>query len=102
VTNPHAEYLRQQVLGASPLQLVLMLYEIAIAACGQRDGERVRRALIELIGALNFEASEIALSFFGLYDYCLRRIREGNFDEAAFLLKGLKDAWERALAAGHN
>ncbi len=100
--NPHAEYLGQQVLGAGPLQLVLMLYEITIAACRRKDGEQARRALLELIGALDFEASEIAVNLFSLYDYCLRRIREGNFEEAAFILKELKEAWQRAQEVGNN
>lgn len=96
------EAIEQQLREINPMQLILLLYEIAIAACEGGDGEQARRALLELIGALNFEASGMALNLFRLYDYALRMVRQENFEEAAFILKELKEAWQRAQEVGNN
>jgi flagellin-specific chaperone FliS len=95
----HQEYRTQQVLGASPMQLVLMLYEMAIVGCEARDAQRARGALTELIGALNFEPGDVAVSLFRLYEYCLWEIRRDRFDAAARVLRDLKRAWDDAHAA---
>lgn len=95
--NPTAQYQQAQVLGASPMQLVLMLYDLALAGCGRRDHTRASRPITELIAALNFDYEEIAVGLFRLYEYCLDRIRSGDFEEASKTLRSLKDAWETAL-----
>ncbi|HSB73565.1 MAG TPA: flagellar export chaperone FliS [Candidatus Methylomirabilis sp.] len=92
------QYRAQQVLSASPMQLVLMLYELAITGCEARDAERAGKPITELIGALNFDYGEIATDLFRLYEYCHWEIRRGRFREAAEILRGLKRAWEEALA----
>lgn len=94
---PHQEYRAQQVLGASPIQLVLMLYDIAIVGCHARNAPRARGALTELIGALNFDAGDVAVGLFRLYEYCLWEIGRGGHDAAAGVLRSLKRAWEEAL-----
>lgn len=94
---PIASYYSSQVLGASPMQLILMIYEIAIVACGRRDMDRARRAVCELIAALNFDYDEIAVPLLRLYEYCLHQIAIGSCDEASKILRGLKEAWEEAL-----
>lgn len=95
--NPVAIYQRVQVLGASPMQLVLMLYDLALTGCGRRDERSARRAITELIAGLNFDYEEIAVSLFRLYEYCLGAIRSGSFEEASKILSALKEAWETAL-----
>jgi flagellin-specific chaperone FliS len=102
MTSPQLETIESQLLEVSPTQLILLLYEVALAACEGEDGELATRTLLELIGALNFEASEIALNLLRLYDYALRMVDQGDFKEAAVILRGLKDAWEQALAAEAN
>jgi len=92
-------YRAQQVQGASPMQLVLMVYDIAIVACEARDPQRAGRALSELIGSLNFEYEEIATGLFRLYEYCLWGIRRSRFQDAAKVLRGLRQAWVDAMAA---
>lgn len=93
-----SQYRVQHVLGASPMQLVLMLYEMAIAGCEARDPQRAAGPITELIGALNFDQGEIAVDLFRLYEYCHWEIRRTRFREAAEILRGLKRAWEDALA----
>jgi flagellar secretion chaperone FliS len=96
----YQQYRTQQVLGASPMQLVLMVYEVAIVACEARDVQKAGRAVGELIGSLNFDYGEIPSNLFRLYEYCLWELRRGNFINAAKVLRGLKRAWEEALAQG--
>lgn len=100
--NPMASYQSAQVLGASPMQLLLIVYDLALAACGRRDEERARRAVAELITSLNFDYAEIAVPLFGLYEYCLRAIGSGSFHEASKILRQLKEAWETALRQAHS
>jgi flagellin-specific chaperone FliS len=99
VPAAHEHYRAQQVLGASPMQLILMVYDVAIVACEARDPQRAGRAVGELIGSLNFEYKEIAPDLFRLYEYCLWEIRRNRYQDAAKVLRGLKQAWEDAMTA---
>ena len=96
----YQQYRTQQVMGASPMQLILMVYEVAIVACEARDVQKAGRAVGELIGSLNFDYAEIATDLFRLYEYCLWELRRGNVVTAAKVLRGLKRAWEEALTQG--
>lgn len=93
----YQQYRDQQILSASPTQLLLMVYDQAIVACETRDAHRAGRALTELIGSLNFDAGEIATSLFRLYEYCLWEIHRGGFAPALDVLRGLKRAWDEAM-----
>jgi flagellin-specific chaperone FliS len=79
------------------MQLVLMVYEQAIVQCEARDAQRAGRAITELIGALNFDAGEMAADLFRLYEYCLWEIRRQHFADAVHILRRLKATWEDAL-----
>ena len=78
-------------------QLLLELYDHAIAGCVARDCKKVSAALVELIGALNFDYEDIALGLFRLYDWCLRRARAKAWDEVSEILRDLRETWARAL-----
>ncbi len=87
-------YLQNQINGASPLDLLIMTYDAAIAACGQRDLARTTKALGVLRDALDYSYdANIALGFFRLYQYCGDLARNGEFDDAAYYLRELRDAW---------
>lgn len=89
-------YLTNQINGASPLDLLIMTYDAALAACGQRDLNRTIRALGVLRDGLDYSYNaEIALGFFKLYQYCGDLARKGEFDEAAIYLRELRDAWQQ-------
>ncbi len=104
ISRPGAyeQYRGQQVLSASPTQLLLMVYEQAVVQCEAQDAQRASRAITELIGALNFDAGEVAVDFFRLYEYCLWEIRKRHFADAAHILRRLKTAWEEALQGRQN
>jgi flagellin-specific chaperone FliS len=91
-------YRSQQTTSAAPGQLLLQLYDHAIAGALRQDQRQVNAALVELIGALNFDYEEIAVGLFKLYDWCMRRARAKDWDEVLKILRDLRDAWARAVA----
>jgi flagellin-specific chaperone FliS len=100
-----SEYRFQEVMGASPIRLVIMSYDVAIQACQQRDFSRATRAISVLRDALNFDYDETAMTLFGLYQWCLDCIRKDDYQEAVNILTDLRDAWvtaEQQIASGEN
>ena len=113
-------YLDAQVASASPLQLIHLAYEGAIAAVGDarehlqngRIHERSRAItqatgiLLELNGALDHKAaSRMSLQLARLYLYMMNRLREANFGQLAEplievegLLVALGDSWSQLAA----
>ncbi len=90
------QYVEDQLAGLSPVQVLIRVYDVAIVSCVRGDRQRLNRALVQLIGSLNFEYGEISLGSFRLYNYCLRQARTGRFDEVKAILVGLRDAWVQA------
>lgn len=87
-------YQRQAVASASPEQLVVKLYDIAIGACLQEDRTKLRRVLVELTAGLDMErGGEIAGRLYALYDFCLHESISGDINVVRDLLDGLRDAW---------
>jgi len=87
------EYLTQEVMGASPVHLVVMTYDVAIQACQTQDFGRATRAISLLRDALNFDYAEVASGLFSLYQWCLDCIRQGDYASALQVLKELRGAW---------
>lgn len=87
------EYREQQVMGASPVRIIVMTYDAAIRACEEKDLAQTTRAIGALRDALNFDAGEAALGFFALYQWCLECVRQDNYAEALKVLRGLREAW---------
>ncbi len=95
--NPYArqakEYRYQEVMGASPIGLIIIAYEATIAACRRQDLEGTSRALSALRNSLNFEHREIASKLFSIYVWCGDLARAGKWEEAAGILDDLRAAW---------
>lgn len=87
------EYRQQDVMGASPIRLVVMAYDLAIKACEQKDFVRAAKTVSVLRDALNFDYPDVAAGLFRLYQWCLDCIRSGDYDSAITTLKDLRDAW---------
>lgn len=87
------EYRQHDVLGASPIRLVVMAYDLAIQSCERKDFEKATRAISVLRDALNFEYQDVALGLFRLYQWCLDSIRQGDYKSAISALSELRDAW---------
>lgn len=114
-------YLEQQILGASPLQLIHLSYQTAIQAVRdarrflqeKKIGDRCRSislahgVLAQLYSSLDFHAGDGAISveLGRLYDYMMRRLLEANarqtdepLAETLDLLCSLSSAWEQISA----
>ena len=88
-----SEYKKNEVLGASPLRLVIMAYDLAIKACDQKDVATAVKAISALRDSLDFEYAETAFSLLSLYQWCVDCIAEGDFLAAKNTLVELRDAW---------
>lgn len=108
-------YKSVQVQTASPETLVVMLYDGIIRFIGSaqqgilakkydqadRALARAQDIITELTITLNHEAGgEIARNLAGLYEYCMRRLIDGNvsksvepLDEVLSIVRPLRDAW---------
>ncbi len=95
------EYRQQDVMGASPLHLVVLAYDLAISYCEKEDFVRAVKAVSLLRDALNFDYPEHAMGLFRLYQWCLDCIRQGDYSSALQTLRELREAWatvEKQLA----
>ncbi|MEX2600476.1 MAG: flagellar export chaperone FliS [Balneolaceae bacterium] len=91
--NPQLEYQRQSVMNASPVQLVVKMYDLLIQATYRKDEKRVRDILTTLTNGLNFD-HEPADQLFSLYQYCQDLARKGKLDEVREVLEPLRDTWQ--------
>jgi flagellar secretion chaperone FliS len=120
--NPYERYAEANLLSATPLQLVVMLYEFALenvhAACASdRAGDPLARgravnkaldALVELTTSCDTTV-ELTGNLRELYGYMQSRLIEGHTEqsqakmqEVAGLLKTLLDAWRQIAASGES
>lgn len=93
-TNP---YLVQKVLSASPEELILYIYDAAIAACANTNQTKAAEAIQELINALNFEKRNVANTFYQMYQHILHLIHNNKFERARELIKEIRDTWAKAM-----
>lgn len=99
------EYRNQDVMGASPIHLVVMAYDLAIRSCEVKDFEKATKAISVLRDALNFDYPEVSVGLFRLYQWCLDSLRKDDYDSAIKVLSELRDAWresEKKLSAQKN
>lgn len=82
-------------MNASPIKLVVKLYDLVIQATYREDDERVREILSTLITGLNFD-HEPADQLFNVYRYCQDLSRESRFEEIREILEPLREAWEES------
>lgn len=83
------------MLNASPMKIVVKLYDLAIQASWREDDKQLREILSTLIKGLNFDF-EISGQLFSIYQYCQELARKGEYQEVRDLLEPLRDAWEQA------
>jgi len=87
------EYRTQDVMGASPVHLVVMAYDLAISSCEKGDSDRAIKAVSVLRDALNFDYADAATGLFRLYQWALDCIRQGDYNSAIQILRDLREAW---------
>jgi flagellar secretion chaperone FliS len=115
VAGGTAQYLRNQILTASPEQLQLMLYDGAIRfsrrgrdALAKNDLEesfnhltRAQRIVLEMLNGLRPEVNpEVCNKMVGLYNFVYRRLVDGSIhkdtqaiDEAIRILEYQRETW---------
>lgn len=112
--SPHSQYKKNVVETATPLMLIIMLYDEAIRMCTLAiadmniEKESVHKKLIkaqkiltELTVALNMESGgEVAENLKSIYVYAHTKLVEGNIEnnkekveEVLKMLKELRSAW---------
>jgi flagellin-specific chaperone FliS len=92
-----ATYQNAQVQSLSPTEVMLQLYDFAIAGCVAGDARKAGAAIVELIAALNFEYETIATGLYRLYEYALREVKAQRFEPAQRVLGELRATWHEAL-----
>jgi flagellin-specific chaperone FliS len=90
-------YQAAQVQSLSPVEIMLQLYDFAIAGCVAGDSRKASAALVELIAALNFDYEEIATGLYRLFEYALREVKAQHFESAQRVLTELRSTWHQAL-----
>lgn len=114
------EYRKNAVAGASPLQMVVMLYDGALRhmeagrhAIAHQDYPRqnehlqqAQRILMELMSCLDMEkGEEISHNLMSLYDFTLRELVRGNLEDDASaialcirIFSDLRESWVQLAA----
>jgi flagellin-specific chaperone FliS len=90
-------YRREQFLNLSPVEVILKLYDTAILGIKKNDNDLAKRAINELIAALNFDYQDISVRLFGLYQYSKRCLRENKPQDAIVVLEELRGTWAQAF-----
>ena len=109
------EYQKIAVNSASPVGLVIMLYDGAIRYMGRAKEamaagdltlqddylRRTQKIVLELMSSLDmYRGGEIAKNLFGLYSYVIEKLVEANIkdsaagiDESIKIITGLRESW---------
>jgi flagellin-specific chaperone FliS len=90
-------YRTNSVVGLTPGELLLKMYDVALVALIAGDGKRGALVLSKLIESLDFEHQEVAVGLFQLYRYCMDEVKTGEYEVAVRILRDLRDTWATAL-----
>ncbi len=90
-------YMVQKVITANPEELIVYIYDTAIAACAKRDEIKVAEAIQLLIQSLKFDNPSIAMSFYQVYNSVLDQVHHKNFEDARQVLAELRTTWSQAM-----
>ncbi len=99
--NASLIYQRQAIMNASPLKLVVKMYDLLIQASYREDDKKVREILSGLIQGLNFDY-EPAGQLFELYRYCQDLSRKHRFEEIREILEPLRNTWDEVSSKQVN
>jgi flagellin-specific chaperone FliS len=91
--DPQLVYQQQAVKNASPLQLVVKMYDLLIQATYREDGQKVREILSTLIAGLNFD-HEPADQLFAIYRYCQDLARKNEFEQIREVMEPIRETWD--------
>jgi flagellin-specific chaperone FliS len=95
-------YRTNQVMGASPGQLVLLLYDHVIRCLTDEDMRGASKGLVELMGSLDLDYQEVSGRLFSLYEYCLDLVKKGEYEQASKILTEMRQMWAAAIGRMAN
>ena len=90
-------YRANQVMGASPGQLVLLLYDHVIRCLAREDMRGASKGLVELMGSLDLDYQEVSGRLFSLYEYCLDLVKKSEYEQASKILTEMRQMWAIAI-----
>jgi flagellar protein FliS len=94
-------YLLNNIMDATPAQLLLKVYDFAVVHCKKQDLSKTNAAIQTLIDALRFdggeEVKEVSIGLLRLYQYCQEQTRRGNFESVQMVLTELRESWSVIL-----
>lgn len=120
ITNPYQRYKQQEVMTASPVELIIMLYDgcikqlkLARIAMEEKNPENANKSLqkaeqiiVELINSLDFHY-DIARDLLNIYDFILSSIRKINaskdpsdIGKLVEMLSELRQSWSEISKTG--
>lgn len=88
-----AQYIQEDVEGASPIRLVIMAYDLAIQSCEKKDFDTSNKAVLALQNSLDFDFPEAAGRLLSVYQWVGECLRKGDFEAAKNVLFELREAW---------
>jgi hypothetical protein len=83
----------------SSIRLIALAYDLAVLACERKDGEGAVRTVSLLREVMGCAGPDEVADLLGLYDWCVDRIKEGEYALAKQVLTGLRDSWKATEAA---
>lgn len=100
-TKPVNIYLQQQIMTASPEELIKYLYDAGIIACKRRQKSKALEVLQELINSLRFDQDgDIAMNFYRTYSTITDLIGRNEWDRAIKMLTEIRTSWITAMNLG--
>lgn len=90
-------YRTNQVMGASPGQLILLLFDHVIRCLQKEDFRGASKGLVELMGSLDLDYQDISGRLFSLYEYCLDLVKKGEYEQASQILTEMRKMWATAI-----
>jgi len=98
--NKANAYFVKEIMDSTPPQLLLKVYDFAIAHCQKENVNKSNRAVSELINSLNFddeEAKSISIELLRLYQFVQESTRKGEFDVSIKILSELRNTWTQVF-----
>jgi flagellin-specific chaperone FliS len=90
-------YRTNQVMGASPGHLVLLLYDHVIKSLKDSDMRGASKGIVELMSSLDLDYQEVSGKLFSLYEYCLDLVKRQEYDQALKIMTEMRQMWAVAI-----
>ncbi len=90
-------YKENQVVGASPGKLILVLYDHVIKCLKNSDMKGASKGLVELMSSLDLDYQEISGRLFSLYEYCLDLVKKNDYEQALKIISEMRHMWATAI-----